>query len=397
MRSEKLQTNIWIRLKNKIIICYLFVFGGNNLKKILFCASRVSHIVNFHMPYIKYFHDKGYETDIAAQGSIKSEFISECHDIKFTKNPFSPNNISAVIKLRKIIKKREYDIICSNTTLAGTAAKIAAANLIKKPYFVHISHGYMFEEKGGLKSKIYKLIEKITSKSVDSLVVMNHEDFDLAKKNCLGKNLHYIYGMGLDDKKFPEISAKKRDEIRKNLGIKNGGRLIICVGEFSERKNQKDIIMAFSEVHKSNKNTLLVFAGDGGKISECKELCKKNCIENNTVFLGQYDDMNGLYRSADILVSASKMEGLPFNVMEAMYCGLPVIASKIKGHVDLLKDGGGIMFEKGNIKELSRILGKVLEDENLYNELCKGALLDEKYLLKNAMPQLLKILENTEV
>lgn len=367
------------------------------MKRILFCASRASHIINFHIPYIKYFHDKGYEVDAAVQGTIQSELLTNCYDLKFTKNPLSPDNIITVHKLRKIMLERSYDIICSNTTLAGTAAKLAVKGVRPKPYFVHISHGYMFGKDGSIKSEIYRLCEKLTSSSADSLAVMNCEDFELAQKNHFGKTLHYIYGMGLDKNKFPPISENERENIRKKLGSDDKTKILLCAGEFSSRKNQSDIITGFSKLLDVHKNTTLVFAGEGDTLKNCKELAVSLGIDENIKFLGHCGDMNSLYRSADILLTASKMEGLPFNVMEALYCGLPVIASKIKGHTDLLEKGGGIMFEKENADDLAETLDQVLSNDELYLELRRGAVLDDRYLLENVMPKLISVLENTEV
>ena len=188
-------------------------------KKILICASRISHIINFHLPYIEYFRNKNYRVDIAVEGKTDNSMIDNCYDMKFTKNPFSPDNLKTIRLLKKIMSENDYDIIYSNSTLAGAASRMAVKNLKNKPYFVHISHGYMFGENGGLKSKLYLLAEKLTAKVTDSLVVMNSEDLALAEKYHLAKNIHYINGMGLIPENFPEISDTEKITIRKNLGV----------------------------------------------------------------------------------------------------------------------------------------------------------------------------------
>lgn len=365
------------------------------MKKILFCASRVSHIINFHLPYIKYFKDKGWRVDIAVQGSTDNSLIDRCFDLKFTKNPLSTDNIKTVYELKKIIKNGNYDIICSNSTLAGAASRMAVVLAGKpKPYFVHISHGYMFGENGGLKSKMYLLCEKMTSKPVDSLVVMNREDCSLAKKYHLGKNIHYIYGMGVCPERFPPISQSDRTAIRRQLKISDGYFALLCAGEFSDRKNQMLIIEAFRLLLQKHKNITLVFAGDGQTIENCKNTVNEYELENKVRFLGQVSDINGIYRSCDILLSASKMEGLPFNVMEAMLCGLPVVASDIKGHNDLITDGqNGLLFQKNSIDAMVQKTDLILSDKSLFTYIKDNTQLEQRYLIQNAEPQLLKILD----
>ena len=365
------------------------------MKKILFCASRVSHIINFHLPYIKYFKDKGYCVDIAVQGSTDNKLIDDCFDLKFTKNPLSPDNIKTVYELKKIIKNGHYDIICSNSTLAGVAAKMAVILAGKpKPYFVHISHGYMFSEKNDFKSEMYLLCEKLTAKPVDSLVVMNKEDYSLAEKHHLGKTIHYIYGMGVCSDKFPPISLLERTEIRRQLKIPDENIAMLCAGEFSDRKNQTMIITAFSQLLKKHKNITLVFAGNGQTLEQCKNTVNQLELNAQVRFLGQVDNINKIYRSCDILLTASKMEGLPFNVMEAMLCGLPVIASDIKGHSDLIKDGeNGLLFQKNSVEDMVRKIDSILSDKSLFTYIKNNTQLEQRYLIQNTAPPLLKILD----
>lgn len=365
------------------------------MKKVLFCASRASHILNFHLPYIEYLHSLGFLIDVAVQGEIKNKMIHKCFNVKFTKNLLAPDNIKTVFELKKIISQNKYDIVCSNTTLAGVSTRLAIMTIKKnKPYLVHISHGYMFNENSGIKSKIYLFFERITKSPVNDLVVMNKEDYNLAEKYHLGKNLHYIYGMGVDSNKFPQISKRQRDITRENIGINKDNFTILCVGEFSKRKNQTMIINAFNEICKKHKNVILVFAGDGKTFNECKDLAERYELKGKVKFLGHITDINSLYRSCNILVSASQMEGLPFNVMESLLCGLPVVLSDIKGHNDLIQHKqNGLLFEKNNLSELVKNMDIMISDKELYEHIKSNTYLSEEYMVENAKPQLLKILD----
>ena len=360
-----------------------------NSKKILICASRVSHIENFHLPYIEYFKNKGFRVDIAVQGVSENPLIDNCYDVKFTKNPLSPDNLHTVKILKKIMSENEYDIIYSNSTLAGATARLAVTGLKKKPYFVHISHGYMFGEKSGLKSKIYLLAEMLTRNVTDILVVMNKEDYSLAKKYRLGKKIHFIYGMGLVGENFPEITEEKRNEMRESMGVSDNYKMLLCVGEFSERKNQTAVIKAFEMLLKKHKDIKLIFAGDGNMLETCRQLVHSLELDADIKFLGHVKNTAYLYRCSDILVTASKMEGLPFNVMEALFCGVPVVATDIKGHSDLIQNRKNGLLTNN----IYAGLDEMLSDKKLYNFLRENTFLDEKYLIENAKPVLLKILD----
>ena len=195
--------------------------------------------------------------------------------------------------------------------------------------------------------------------------------------------------MGLVGERFPEISSEKRNEIRKSMGVSESEKMLLCVGEFSKRKNQTAIIYAFERLLKKHKNIKLVFAGDGDMLETCREIAQSLEIDRNIRFLGQVKDISSLYRCSDILVTASKMEGLPFNVMEALYCGVPVVATDIKGHSDLIENRKNGLLAS----DIYAGLDEILSDENLYHSIKENAFLDERYLIENAKPELLKILD----
>ncbi len=368
------------------------------MKRILVCASRISHILNFHLPCLRYFKEQGYIVDVVSEGKTEHELIDNCYDMRFVKNPLSAQNLKTVKALKKLLRENHYSMIYSNSTLAGAALKLAYFKLKKpRPYFVHISHGYMFSDDHSLHSMLYRTVERLTAKAPDALVVMNRKDMELAEKYKLGKTLHYIDGMGLCPDKFPPVEKAQKDSFRAASGLKKDDTVLLCVGELSARKNQTMLIKALDIIRRSDKRAVMVFAGNGKAMNECKLLAEKYELAGCVRFMGHTNDVNTLYRSSDILISGSKMEGLPFNVMEALYCGLPVIASDIKGHSDLITDGvNGLLFDINSDKpeeNAAQAILRVISDPELYSKLKANAFLDKKFLIENVQPKLLSILD----
>ena len=360
----------------------------------------MSHIVNFHLPYIEHFKSKGYSVDIAAEGAESHPLIDRCFDMRFVKNPLSVKNLKTVGKLKKLISENGYTMVYSNSTLAGAALRLAVKRTAKKkrPYCVHISHGYMFDESSSIRSLIYRTAEKLTAGATDSLVVMNEADLILARRYKLGKNIYFTNGMGLRRERFPEISPEERTAFRSSLNLPESAVVFLCVGEFSKRKNQTLLIKALEKLHQKYKNAFLVFAGDGGTFKECCDLVSELELNSRVRFLGQMKNVNTLYRSCDVLLSGALMEGLPFNVMEALHCGMPVIASNIKGHTDLINDGmNGLLFNvcaEEPVAELAKAISSYLDNSELQNTLRANAFLDKKYYIESVEPKLLSILDN---
>ncbi len=370
------------------------------MKKILICASRISHILNFHLPYISLFKEEGCQVDIAAEGTTDHPLIDHCYDLRFVKNPLSPQNLKTIRSLRAIMRDNQYTMVYSNATLAGAALRSAVKRLPRKqrPVCIHISHGYMFSEDGGLRSCIYRTAEKLMAKVTDTLVVMNAEDKHLAERCRLAKHIVFTDGMGLCGEQFPEITPSERAAFRQQYGADEHTKILLCVGEFSSRKNQRLLIAAFSLLPSEQRmKTLLLFAGEGADKNDCQLLAERYELLPHIRFLGQVQDTNALYRSADLLLSAAVMEGLPFNVMEALYCGTPVIASRIKGHTDLIADGvNGLLFDvraHDAAQQLAERLHTVLTNDTLYNNLKAHAFLDEKYQIEQVRPALFSVLD----
>lgn len=339
------------------------------VQKILYCASTMVHIKNFHIPYIKVFHEKGYEVWVAANKKEEVPYADKVVALPFQKSFFSFQNIKAVFEARKLIKNENFEIISVHTMLASAVIRAAVLLLRKRPKVFNTVHGYLFHESDGIKKWKYIIPEKICAHVTDVLMVMNHEDYDIAKKHKLYKDkLYYIDGMGIDLAGFAHASKEMCNALRKRsgFGFDDKDFLFMYAAEFSKRKNQSLLIRAFADVTKKMPEAHLLLAGDGALTDECKVLARKLNVDGKVHFLGYIKNMKNLYYMCNACVTVSHIEGLPFNVMEAMACGLPVIASRIKGHIELIEnEKTGLLFEDDNKEELESAMIKLYNSEIL--------------------------------
>lgn len=285
--------------------------------KILIVASTMVHIKNFHLPYIEEFKKQGNEVFVMAKGE-EADF-----NIPFKKRSLSLKNFTLSRKIRKIIKKESFDIIYLHTTLAAFWVRMAVKGLKKRPYIVNTVHGYLFGNGKSLKNRIYLACEKILKKQTDKIIVMNKEDFEIAKKNnlCSGE-IYFSYGMGinLDNR---SVNKQKRED---------GKIKLVFVGEISKRKNQEFLVRCMTSLP----DYTLTLVGDGDESKKLKKLIKSKGLEQRVKITGYTKNVYQYIEKADLYVSASEIEGLPFNIMEAMYAKMPIVASDIKGHRELL-------------------------------------------------------------
>ena len=115
-------------------------------------------------------------------------------------------------------------------------------------------------------------------------------------------------------------------------------------------------------------------------------------VANRVRFPGYVTNMAPWYRAADCAVTTSRSEGLPFNVMEAMRAGLPVVASAVKGHEDLIQEGeNGFLFPYGDAQACRDRIERLLDNPSLGPTLgMRGAADSEKYRLGTVLPRVMK-------
>lgn len=357
--------------------------------KILFCASRASHIMNFHLPYLEYYKKNGWQVDVLTQGEISPSLCDRCYNIPFQKNLVSPSNFSTILRISKILKQEKYDIISTHTTLTGFMVRAAALLGSKhKSRLVHISHGYLFGNEHSFKSSLYVTCEKIASHATDCLLVMNQDDLALAEKHKFCKTVHYINGMGIQPARFPNVSSAEIEAFQADLKLSPSDFVFACVGEFSERKNQKLILEALASLGSRAEHIRVLFAGTGTREEFCKDEVQRLELSRQVRFLGQVQNTTLLYHSCDAVLSASRSEGLPFNIMEALLCHVPAVASRVKGHTDLLNETNSLLFESNDSVSLAEAIYRLSSDTDLYNRLKSNTSLEEKYFIEQTLPMI---------
>ncbi len=361
-------------------------------KKILFCASTQSHLLNFHLPYLKEFQEKGYEVWAAANGAREIPYTDHVVDIPFQKSMTSLKNLEAVFLLRKLFREQSFTAVSLHTMLASAVARAALLTLHRRPIVLNMVHGYLFGEQSGLGKWKYLLPEKLCAHITDLTAVMNAEDFRLAQKYHLaGKRLCKVPGLGVDLQRYHPFSEEQRQNARTAAGFSETDTIILYAAEFSHRKNQEELLRGFSLSLPECPELLLVLAGEGTLWEHCRSLAKELGISDRVRFPGHLSNMQDWYPLCDIAAASSRSEGLPFNVMEAMACGVPVVASRVKGHEDLVSPGDtGLLYESGDPAGLAQTLKQLYASSKLRNKMgTEGMRQVSSYGISAVFPQVL--------
>lgn len=367
------------------------------MKKVLFVATVDSHILAFHIPYLKYFKESGYEVYVATNSDEPIPFCDKKIKLLIERNPIKFNNIRAIKKLEEIIEKEKFELIHCHTPMGSVVARLAAKKARKKydTKVIYTAHGFHFY-KGApiLNWMIYYPIEKFLSKYTDALITINNEDYNLAKKRFHAKQIYLVNGVGINKERFSsKISNEEKQQLRKELNLKEDDFVILYVAELIKRKNQTMLIEAMKEIAKKFENIKLILVGNGELSDEYEKIIHDIHLEKNVELLGFRKDVPKLMQIADLYVSTSKQEGLPVNIMEAMISGLPIVTTNCRGNRDLIIEGkNGYLIDINDIEMLVNKILFVYENYSQEKEKANSAFdLISKYLLENIMKDMQKI------
>ena len=205
--------------------------------------------------------------------------------------------------------------------------------------------------------KLLKGSKKITAVSRSVAKELNEYGID--------PNEITVVGNGVDEKVFVPTPEKKQTE-----------KYVLYTGVLRGRKGLFDLIKCAEYVSKTFPNVKFFITGKGPLLHILKEKVRKMGLQKNIVFLGyvKRDRLIQIYQNASIHVVPSVYEGLPTVLLEAMSCGLPVVATAVGGNTEVISSGvNGFLVPPKAPQEMARVILKLLDDPKLREKIGREA------------------------
>ena len=306
---------------------------------------------------------------MASYGDEKIEYCDKHHNIHFERFPFKLKNIKAYKELKKIIKDNKFEIIHCHTPTASVLTRLAARNARKKynTKVIYTAHGFHFYKGApAINWIIYYPIEKWLARYTDCLITINQEDYERAKRKIKkSKAIKHVHGVGFNTERLNIIPEENYKE---EMNCNKDDIVFSYVAEINKNKNQKMIVKCIKQIKNDYPNIKVLLAGKDNSNGKLEELVIEEGLQDNIIILGNRDDVGKLLSITDIYLATSLREGLPVNIMEAMYKKLPIIAMNNRGHRALIENGkSGIIIE--NEKMMKEKIIELIEDKNFRKQL----------------------------
>ena len=242
--------------------------------------------------------------------------------------------LTAVLRL---VRAGKIDLVHSHGKGAGLYGRLAARRAGVPA--IHTFHGIHYAGYPAGLDRLYLALERRLARMTEAVVyVSQSEARDAAVLGLAPRGRTHVIVNGIDVRRIA-LAATPRPAARKALGLEPDALVVGTVARFDPVKALDVLLRGFAVLAAIQPTARLVLIGDGPEARRLRALAGSLGIDAQVRFAGVVADASRLLPALDLYASASRREGLPLALLEAMACGLPVAATRVSGHVDVVEDG----------------------------------------------------------
>lgn len=334
-------------------------------------------LAHFLLPLMRGMRDAGHEVvGVCSDGPLLEQVRGDGFRVETVEIERSYNLLShgkSAGELIKLFKTEKFDIVHVHTPVAALVGRYAAWRARKgragAPRIVYTAHGFYFHEHMAWpKRLLFVALEWLAGRVTDTLFTQAEEDAETARRLGLCRTGHVEgIGNGVDPARFGP-DAQVRSRVRKDLGVPDKRVVVLMVGRMVAEKGYAELFRAMRDV-----DAELWVVGErlksdhaAGIEAVIAEMEADPDWAAKVRFLGYRGDVPDVMRAADIFTLPSHREGMPRSIIEAMFTGLPVVATDIRGTREEVIDGEtGLMVPLQDAAALGRALQTLAADADL--------------------------------
>lgn len=283
-------------------------------------------------------------------------------------------DIKAFWKIYGFIKKEGFDIVHTHTSKAGIlgrwAAKLAGTKIIVHTPHGHIFYGYF----SWFKTKLFIYLERLTALITDRIITLTYR----------GKEEHLKYRIARPDKFVPIYSGIEVEKFtnfkvdiikeKERLNIPPDTPVIGTVSRLEPIKGIQYLISCLPDIVKVFPALKVFIVGDGSQRETLEHYVKNLNLSESVIFKGECEDIRQILSIFGIFILPSLNEGMGRCLLEAQALGVPVVATKVGGIPEVVKDGlTGTLVPARNPKVMAEAIINLLKNRTLREDMSRQA------------------------
>jgi glycosyltransferase involved in cell wall biosynthesis len=354
-----------------------------------------------HVAYLTAgLRERGYRTTLVAgtlaRGEDSMAFVASGLGVEVVTIPELGREISlardliATLRLARLIRRERPQILHTHTAKAGTVGRLAArlAGRARPPIVVHTFHGHVLRGYfGPVRSRLFRWLERWLARDTTALIAVSPQvRDDLVALGVAPREKFVVIRLGIElEERIADMDG--RANTRRYLGIAPERFTVGWIGRMTAIKNTEDVLSAFKALRARGVEATLCMVGDGPDRPELERRAHELGIMRDTLFLGYQQDVAPLYAAFDALVLPSSNEGTPVSVIEALAARTPVVATRVGGVPDVVREGDdGFLVDPGDTDALAERLERLASDPKLRERM--GAAARSRVLSRYAVDRL---------
>ena len=271
--------------------------------------------------------------------------------------------------------RKEYDLIhCHHLQGFHSLIAVLMKGLLNKKVIIKVAGGGERGDIYAIKARKLGWLYLRLLKRADRIIAVSREITSQLRENGFHPSIIQEIPNGVDTCQFTPGESP----------LPSSERLILYVGRLDPLKGLDDLIRAFRKVHERYPEARLVLVGEGEVESNLMHLARELKISDQVSFEGLQEDVKSYFGKSEIFAFPSLTEGLSNVLLEAMACGLPVVATRIGGNMELVEHGvNGILINPGDPEGLSEAIITLLADPEQSRQMGREGRkrVDERYSL----------------
>jgi glycosyltransferase involved in cell wall biosynthesis len=328
--------------------------------------------------------ERGYETTLVAGSLARGEdsmaFVAdelgiEVERIEELHREISPlRDAIAILRLARTIRRVRPHILHTHTAKAGAVGRLAAllAGDARPPIVVHTFHGHVLRGYfDPLRTAGFRLLERWLATKTTALVAVSPQvRDDLVSLGVAPRERFVVVRVGIELEQRVAAERDGRGESRRVLGIGPDRFAVGWIGRMTGVKRTEDVLYAFRRLRDRGVDACLCMIGDGPDRPAVERRAHELRLMRDTLFLGYQEEVAPFYAAFDAMILPSINEGTPVSAIEALAAGRPVVATRVGGVPDVVREGeDGFLVEPGDVDALADRLARLAADPELRDRL----------------------------